>query len=179
MAVFCTHGHFDHIGSAAWFQRTYGAPVYLHRADERVARTNNFLLMAIKRPERIEVPKLTLVDDGFTIEIGGRRISYRHTPGHTPGSCAIASGDQLFTGDTVYSRGIGLSKLPGERHDQLRETILGLIPHLVHSEVHPGHGPSAHGAEILEGNAALRSFLASDPAADFVADSSDVNGSVQ
>lgn len=176
-AIFCTHGHFDHVGSAAHFQRRYGAPVHLHAADARTARTNNFLLMAIKRPERIEVPEFVLVDDGYSVDFGARRITYRHAPGHTPGSCVVSLGKDLFTGDTVYSRGVGLSKLPGERHDQLRDSILGLWEQLDQWRIHPGHGPSALGSDIKRVNSALQSFLGlNEHPFDGALDGSDVKG---
>jgi glyoxylase-like metal-dependent hydrolase (beta-lactamase superfamily II) len=157
--VFCTHGHFDHIGSAAYFQRKYGAPVHLHSADVKTAGIGNFLLTAMKLPDRIVLPDLVLVDGAFSIQLGGRSLRYLHLPGHTPGSCAIAYGDHLFTGDTLYARGVGLSKLPGERPDQLRRSILELWEHLPGFHVHPGHGPSAAGADIQRANRRLLAFL--------------------
>lgn len=157
--VFCTHGHFDHLGQAAFFQNKYGTPVHLHHADEKTARGNNFLLMAMKQSARISLPDLTLVDDGFARNLAGRLVSYRHTPGHTPGSCVIAFGNNLFTGDTIYAHGVGLSKLPGERPDQLRESILSVWEDLDGFIVHPGHGPSAPGPLLKRGNTSLLSFL--------------------
>ncbi len=100
-SVFCTQGHFDQIGSAAFFQREYGAPVHLHRADAKTAGIGNFLLTAMKLPDRIVLPELTLVDGSFSIQLGERSLRYLHLPGHTPGSCAVAYGDHLFTGDTL------------------------------------------------------------------------------
>lgn len=158
-AVYCTHGHFDHLGSAAFFQRKYGAPVFLHRADLKTAQINNFLLTALKRSERIELPEFTYVDDGHTEKLGAELLSFIHLPGHTPGSCAIAIGQNLFTGDTIYSRGVGLSKLPGERPDLLRESILRLWERLDDWMVHPGHGESSSGATIRAANSALKAFL--------------------
>jgi hydroxyacylglutathione hydrolase len=162
--VFCTHAHFDHIGSAASMQDKYGAPVYLHRADAKTAGIGNFLLTAMKMEERIRLPELTLVDDDFSIELGAQTLRYRHIPGHTPGSCAIAFGPHLFTGDTIYARGVGLSKLPGERPDQMRRSITSLWDELAHFTVHPGHGPSAPGADIMTGNLGLLAFLGLAPA---------------
>ena len=161
--VFCTHGHFDHLGSASYFQKKYGAPVHLHRSDFPTARTNNFLLMAMKLPARVELPKLEAVEDGATFELGATTLSYRHSPGHTPGSCAIAFGGSLFTGDTLYARGVGLSKLPGEDPERLRESILALWDDLDRYTVHPGHGPSAPGSLVKSGNAPLREFLGLAP----------------
>jgi hydroxyacylglutathione hydrolase len=157
--VFCTHGHFDHLGTASFFQKTYGAPVHLHPSDHRTARANNFLLMAMKLGIVIELPQFTDAGDAYSVQLGNRILRYRHAPGHTPGSCVIQIGQDLFTGDTLYASGIGLSKLPGERPDQLRETLLGLWDDLDGVRVHPGHGPSRDGIDIKRRNSALRAFI--------------------
>ncbi|MDP1028807.1 MBL fold metallo-hydrolase [Sphingomonas sp. KR1UV-12] len=160
--LFCTHGHFDHIGSARYFQERYGAEVHLHTADVKIARTNNFILMVMKREDRISLPPLSLVEDGASFRFGDRTLIYRSTPGHTPGSCSLVWGDQLFTGDTLFTQGVGLSKLPGENPAQLRSTIRSLWGFLDNVIVHPGHGPSAPGMIVKRDNAALRAFLAED-----------------
>ena len=157
--VFCTHGHFDHLGSAAFFQEHYGTPVHLHRADLKTAKTNNFLLLAMKLDARITLPELTVFDDDAEFALGDTILRYRATPGHTPGSCVVELGTNLFTGDTLYVRGVGLSKLPGEHPDRLRASILGLWDGLDHFTVHPGHGPSAPGTVVKRDNAPLRAFL--------------------
>lgn len=164
--VFCTHGHFDHLGSANHFQERYDARVHLHAADLKTARTNNFLLMAMKMTARVVLPELTLVDDGAEFAFGDKRLRYRSTPGHTPGSCVIEWGSNLFTGDTLYARGVGLSKLPGEQPDRLRASIRALWSDLDNFTIHPGHGRSAPGAIVKRDNAPLRAFLfqGSEPA---------------
>lgn len=160
--VLCTHGHFDHVGTAAFFQQKYDAPVYLHRADRKTASMCNFLLSAMKLPDRITLPDFTYVDDGFSLELGRDTALYRSAPGHTPGSCTIAFGHALFTGDTLYARGLGLSKLPGERPDELRRTIRSLWSELDDVNVHPGHGRSARGADIKQSNTELLAFIAAE-----------------
>lgn len=162
--VLCTHGHFDHVGSASFFQNKYGAPVYLHRADKKTAAMCNFLLNAMKMPDRIVLPVFTLVDDGFSMPLGARTARYRSTPGHTPGSCTIAIGNDLFSGDTLYARGLGRSKLPGERPDELRRSIKAVWDDLDTVTVYPGHGRSASGADIKGNNAELLAFLNAEPA---------------
>jgi glyoxylase-like metal-dependent hydrolase (beta-lactamase superfamily II) len=161
--VFCTHGHFDHVGSAGWFQRKYGVPVFLHRGDAKTVSLSNFLLTAMKLPDRITPPELTLVDSDFSMELGSRTLRFRHLPGHTPGSCAIAYGTHLFTGDTIYARGVGLSKLPGEKPEQIRSSIGSIWGDLPDFTVHPGHGPSAAGNDIRTSNLPLVAFLGSTP----------------
>jgi glyoxylase-like metal-dependent hydrolase (beta-lactamase superfamily II) len=159
VGVYCTHGHFDHLGAARHFQDKYSVAVHLHAEDLKTARMNNFLLMALKLDDRIVLPEITAVDSDFSAAFGSESLVYRHTPGHTPGSCVLAFGTNLFTGDTMYSHGVGLSKLPGERPEVLRQSIVGLWDDLPGFTVHPGHGPSAPGAMIRANNTALRSFL--------------------
>jgi len=159
--LLCTHGHFDHLGSAASLQARFDIPVFLHAADEKIMRRNNFLLMAMGLPDRVTLPQLTFVEDGALVaEARGAR--FRNTPGHTPGSCVIQIDQHWFTGDTVYARGVGLSKLPGERLSELRASIGALWNDLQHYMVHPGHGPSAAGAEVKATNLALHAFLQLD-----------------
>jgi hydroxyacylglutathione hydrolase len=156
--VFCTHGHFDHIGGASWFQRHHGAPVFLHQADLKTMQSGNFLLMVLKIAQRITLPEVSLVDPASPPDLP---VSYLPVPGHTPGSCFIRFGEHLFTGDSLYARGVGLSDLPGENHALLRKSLLALWDTIPGDTlVHPGHGPSARFAEIRAGNRALAEFLA-------------------
>lgn len=159
-AVFCTHGHFDHVGSSGEYQRRFDVPVYLHRADVRTARGSNFLMMAFKINARIVQPLFELVDDGFALRVGDDEVRYLHTPGHTPGSCAVLFQGNAFTGDTLYRDGVGLVSLPGEDQGQLRQSILGLWERLPEDIwVNPGHGGAGRFGEIKRQNAALRRFL--------------------
>lgn len=158
--VFCTHGHFDHTGGAAHFQQEYGCEVFLHRADDRIRRSANFLLMALKIPHRVTAADITLVDDGFCADIAGTALAFLRAPGHTPGSCVLELGSAWFTGDTVYRRGVGLNHLPGEDTDQLRRSILELWPGLTADRlVCPGHGEATDGESVRRGNSALTEFL--------------------
>ncbi|GAB4081373.1 MBL fold metallo-hydrolase [Modestobacter muralis] len=158
--VLCTHGHFDHTAGASWFQTRYGCEVFLHRADSRTMRSSNFLLMALGIPERVTAADVTLVDDGFSVDLPGGPLRFRHTPGHTPGSCVLELGHAWFTGDTLYRRGVGLNALPGEDQDALRASVRGLWPQLTAGrQVYPGHGDPADGESVRTGNQALAAFL--------------------
>jgi hydroxyacylglutathione hydrolase len=161
IAVFCTHGHFDHAGSAAHFQKKLDCPVYLHVGDSKLLKASNFLLMAFKLSSRIEQPsKITYVESGQSIDVGGHMLTFHGAPGHTPGSCIIEIGCALFTGDTIYTRGVGLSNLPGEQPEILKQSILALWPMLTADRVvYPGHGGCASGADVRASNNALLEFL--------------------
>ncbi len=161
VAVFCTHGHFDHAGSAAHFQKKFGCPVYLHGADRQLLKASNFLLMAFKLASRIEQPsEITAVESGQTVDVAGHALTFHGAPGHTPGSCMIEFGSALFTGDTIYTRGVGLSNLPGEQPEILKQSILALWPMLTADRIiYPGHGGCASGADVRTINRALLEFL--------------------
>ncbi len=157
--VFCTHGHFDHLGGASHFQRAYGAEVFLHPADVKVMKSSNFLLMVLKLDQRIVLPEVTPVDPAQP-RVGGQALRYLPVPGHTPGSCFIRFGGSLFTGDSLYAQGVGLSDLPGENHALLRQSLLALWDQIPgDSLIHPGHGPSASFEAIRTKNRALLGFL--------------------
>ena len=160
-AVFCTHGHFDHAGSASHFQKKFGCEVYLHGADRKLLKAANFLLMAFNLSSRIEQPAvITEVNCGYRVSVGSRTLTFHGAPGHTPGSCLIELGSALFTGDTIYCKGVGLSNLPGEDAQTLKNSILALWPMLTPDRViYPGHGGYAIGSEVRLNNHALLEFL--------------------
>jgi glyoxylase-like metal-dependent hydrolase (beta-lactamase superfamily II) len=99
-AVLCTHGHFDHAGSASVLQRNHGCPVYLPAADVPTLRSSNFLLMAFKIDARIEQPEVTAVSaENTAVDVEGQAFSFHPVPGHTPGSCVVQHGDSLFSAE--------------------------------------------------------------------------------
>jgi len=162
--IFCTHGHFDHVGGAHFFQKKYGCPVFMHEADKKTLKSSNFLLMILKIPQKITIPEVTYVNNNFCIPVNGVDLKYIPTPGHTPGSCVINFGSAWFTGDTIYSRGIGLSSLPGECPETLKQSILSLWDRLtVEIMIYPGHGGVADGLAIRTQNKSLINFLGMVP----------------
>ncbi|HRE87567.1 MAG TPA: MBL fold metallo-hydrolase [Myxococcota bacterium] len=163
VAILITHGHFDHIGGAAALQRRFGVPVHMERRDVKTASMSNFLLAAFKLGRRIELPDFSLIEADVALEVGGKRATFWSVAGHTPGSTAIAIDDLLFTGDSLYARHIGLSKLPGEDPGLLRASLRRLLS-LAGDQVRvlPGHGGHATVAEIRSHNLELRAFMMED-----------------
>ena len=163
-AILCTHGHFDHVGSADFFQKKYGARMYLHRADARIVKSANFFLMASRIGLRIATPVAdALLDDGGVVSVGSATFIFHHAPGHTPGSCLVEHNGTLFSGDTIYRDGIGEASLPGDDPARLRASILNAWQRFPDDTVvRPGHGGSASLGEIKAGNVGLRHFLQLD-----------------
>lgn len=160
LAIFCTHGHFDHIASASFFQKKYDCNVYVSKDDNRIIKSSNFLLAALRVPQKIQLPVATFVENEMVIEVEGVKIKFLPAPGHTPGSCIIELGRIWFTGDTIYSYGIGLSSFPGEDPMVLRSTILKYWDGLSDDRlICPGHGKSGVGSSIRNLNKPLLNFL--------------------
>ena len=159
--IFCTHGHFDHVGGAAHLQKEYDAPLHLHRADLKVLKTANFTMMICQVQGRVTIPAVNvLAEDGSEFLTGSNLVTFVHTPGHTPGSSFILFRDFAFSGDTMYRDSVGLSNLPGQDTDQLRESIIKVWDGLPDScLICPGHGGAGEFASIKHQNHKLRSFI--------------------
>jgi hydroxyacylglutathione hydrolase len=160
-SVLCTHGHFDHIAGASIFQDEYKCNVYLHTKDIPTLKKNKFLLRILNINHEIKNPQISFIDkDNLKFKLKDLNIEYLFVPGHTPGSCLVKIGNVIFTGDTLYKSGIGLSHLPGENQAILRKSILRIWKHLTkHNFIFPGHGGYGDGFSIRSGNIKLRRFL--------------------
>jgi hydroxyacylglutathione hydrolase len=161
LAIFCTHGHFDHLGSAEYFRRKYSIDVHFHGADAKVAQSSNFLMMALKLPSRITVPEAHVaVADGSIWSSGDDHVEFVHVPGHTPGSTVVVFNGQAFTGDTLYRDDVWLGSLPQMNKAQLLESVRRLWALLPDdTQIYPGHGGAAAFGEVKRSNAALRQLL--------------------
>ena len=162
VGVVCTHGHFDHMGSASVFQKRFGGEVHMHAGDLKTAKAANFLLMAFKIPAKVAQPVFTLLrGERGAWRSGGFEVSHRLVPGHSPGSCFITVGDVCFTGDSLYATSVGLSKVPGEQPDILRRSLLEVLDEINSDTlICPGHGRTAKMGDVRLKNRALAKFLA-------------------
>ena len=158
-AILCTHGHFDHLGSAEHFRRRYAIPVHLHAADSKVARASNFRMLALKLESRIVVPDVFAhFDDG--VRGGGNGVEIVHVPGHTPGSVVLLWEGNAFTGDTMYRDDVWRMSWPEEDGTRLIASLRRLWELLPdETMIYPGHGGAATFGAIKHGNAPLRRML--------------------
>jgi glyoxylase-like metal-dependent hydrolase (beta-lactamase superfamily II) len=145
-----THGHLDHVGAAGLLKEEYGASIHIHRADLHLWRTfREQAAMFGLTPPALPAPDI-LLEATDRIPIGSGSLEVIETPGHTPGSICLSleepapgsSDPILFTGDTLFWKGIGRTDLWGGDTRKLllsiRERIFPLPEETI---VHPGHGP--------------------------------------
>ena len=166
-AVVLTHAHADHIGVADRL-REAGARVYVHEADEELARTGKAswknersplpylrhgmawkLLGHLARNGALKpnkIAEVTTFRDGDVLEVPGRpRVI--HAPGHTPGHSVMDLGDALIAGDLLCTLNPltgrrGPQPMPGalnQSTDQILES-LAKIEDLDAQTVYVGHG---------------------------------------
>lgn len=173
-AILLTHAHVDHFGSAIWFSKTHGTPVYSHAAEVGHAK-REYLEQAspadiakhILRPRylawsvaitrkgaltREGIPAAQPLTDDVAAALPGQPVAVA-TPGHTGGHCSylvdgvLISGDALVTGHPLAPRG-GPQLLPTLfNHDQdgcVRS--LGTLARLDAEVMLPGHGPLWRGS---------------------------------
>jgi glyoxylase-like metal-dependent hydrolase (beta-lactamase superfamily II) len=152
--VLHTHGHFDHISATEAVLAGLPAPVALggHPADaflyEDGAQDMAAMLgYPVTAPRARPSPALT---DGAEVVVGDLRLRVLHTPGHTPGSVSLLLAPWcVFTGDTLFRRGIGRTDLLGGDEDAIYASIESrLYPLDAALTAHPGHGePTTIGEE--------------------------------
>ena len=142
--VINTHGHYDHIAA----NDKFGLTVYVHSLDapmliEPMLNLSGLFSVAYKVKSKIKP-----VEDGEIISLDKVELKVLHTPGHTPGGISLLmlkpENDIVFTGDTLFCRGIGRCDLPGGNEDALFNSIrqkLFTLPD--ETRIFPGHGPSS------------------------------------
>lgn len=118
--VFLTHIHLDHAG-AAGFLASQGAQVFVHPVGEAHLLNPERLIASATRlygdqmqtlwGDFLPVPreKLTALQDGAEVSLGGLRILAFHTPGHAEHHIAYQLDEVCFTGDVG---GVRISSYP-------------------------------------------------------------------
>jgi hydroxyacylglutathione hydrolase len=141
--VINTHGHYDHIGS----DDEFGVTVYVHKKDlPMLLDAAKNLSASFWRAYKVNSEIKTL-EDHEIIKLDSLELEVLHLPGHTPGGIGLLmknpQTDIVFTGDTLFCRGVGRSDLPGGSQEQLEEAIAGKLFVLPEdTRVYPGHGPA-------------------------------------
>jgi glyoxylase-like metal-dependent hydrolase (beta-lactamase superfamily II) len=135
-----THGHFDHTSGNREAAEKTGAGVLIHEADSGNLKSIHNKLFSRFLGGKGSPGPVSLVADEDIIEVGDINLKVIHTPGHSPGSICIFAEGNLFTGDTLFTEGMGRTDLPGGSYSQIMESIKGKILSLPESTIiWPGH----------------------------------------
>ena len=63
-----------------------------------------------------------------------------HTPGHSPGGICLLTGEELFSGDTLFYRSIGRTDFANASFYVIMESLKKLMKLPDATKVYPGHG---------------------------------------
>lgn len=155
-----THGHADHAGNTLALQKLSQAPVVIHTADAAMMKrgqngplkTTSFgakiIRMFIHNDFDGVDADVLIESEDFDLAPYGVNGRIIFTPGHTPGSIALMTGDrEVIAGDIMMGGIMGgsfLSSRPGYHYfaddlAEVRRSIQKLLRHSP-SKIYVGHG---------------------------------------
>jgi glyoxylase-like metal-dependent hydrolase (beta-lactamase superfamily II) len=143
-----THHHGDHVENNGLFKEKLGVEIIAHPIEAE-------LLDDVDRDTK----------PGEVLEVGGLKIEFTHTPGHTAGMLAIKVNDEdVFTGDTLFKGSVGGVRAPGSTgFEDLKGSIMDKLMKLPpETRLHPGHTDPTTVGDEWENNAFIRVWRGED-----------------
>jgi glyoxylase-like metal-dependent hydrolase (beta-lactamase superfamily II) len=145
-AIYCTHGHFDHISAAPSLTAKHNVPWYLnHRDINLIAWANEALSQfgLLPIPENYQQP-LDL-KHGVMEPWPGLMMGVMETPGHSSGGVVFHFPGQhlVIIGDTLFQETVGRYDLPGADKKALMQSVARIYDMHFPDDtiVLHGHGP--------------------------------------
>ena len=134
VAIFNTHGHFDHVWSNAELQKRLGIPLYTPKGDVMLLQGSNWMPDLPPSTPDIEV------DGDEEFDFAGVKVKFRHFPGHCPGCSTIEIGDAMFSGDFIFDQSIGRTDFPYSSPQDMKKSLQKFMQLDYDKTVYPGHG---------------------------------------
>ena len=135
LAILLTHGHYDHTKAVDILVNQYHCPCYLDSEDLVFTTYNSKIDGSINLKTKCLNYQDTLNFEDFNFEIS-------KIPGHSSGSVCINIDNFIFTGDVIFSDGIGRYDLYGGSKSELMESIEIISEKYAGYTCYPGHEES-------------------------------------
>jgi hydroxyacylglutathione hydrolase len=143
-----THYHQDHLGGdfqgykipgAAELLETVKAKIYVNKAEAPF----------LNRIAGLSASDIVQVDGGDTTSVGNIKVTFIHTPGHTPGSQCFLVENCLVAGDTLFIGSCGRVDLPGSSPEDMYYSLQTLSKLADETILYPGHNYSGQPSDTI------------------------------
>ncbi len=136
--VINTHGHYDHVSGNDYVIKKTDAVLLIHVKDFKDLKNTDKDDAGLfnKKADK----KILLLQHNDVVKIGKTELKIIHTPGHTEGGISILAEGNIFTGDTLFTEGVGRTDFAGGSAAELQRSILNRILSLPdNTKIFPGH----------------------------------------
>ena len=144
VGALATHYHQDHVGGSIFGMSIEGLP-RLMELQPMPVHVQAREAEGVRRVTGLSAADFVVHEGGDEIALGGVRIRFLHTPGHTPGSqCFLVEEAtrpaRLVSGDTLFLNGCGRVDLPGGDPEAMYRSLNDVLKRLPDETlVYPGH----------------------------------------
>jgi len=146
IALYLTHGHFDHFADHDVIQKRFPKVKRLfHPLEESKTQNPEMQLRLFGLP--MDIPPLKAdeyVTDGQKFTIGSLEVEVLHTPGHAPGHVVYYFPKEklLIGGDMIIGGSIGRTDLPDSDPRDMEASLRKIMSLPPETKLLGGHGPA-------------------------------------
>lgn len=146
VAIFLTHGHFDHFRGVNILIKNYPyVKIYMEEHDfDLLGDPHKNCSYMMNEVGQIDVDCKFIKDKEILHLLKDEDIMVIHTPYHTMGSVCyyFKNNNWLFSGDSLFAGGVGRFDLPTSCPRLINQSLAKLKELPGATKVYPGHGPN-------------------------------------
>ena len=156
LAIFITHGHFDHIGATDYLVQKFHCPIYTHELTKELLYDSSLNLSFYESPFVLNSDVVEVADE---FKVGDFQFEWMLLEGHCQGSSMIHYKNEniVFSGDVLFKESIGRFDFPTSSRSKTRQTLQVIQTMKFNGRILPGHGDETTLQHELQYNYYLKS----------------------